>query len=101
MNLREAPTPMGVARLGFLAAFCIAMLGAPSPRPKNLALQRPYTLSPAPNYSLTTDPGDAVQLTDGVSSGGGFWTEKRTVGWSRLSPVRIVVDLGHDAPIAG
>lgn len=31
---------------------------------KNLALGRPYTLSPRPDYAHCTDPGDATQLAE-------------------------------------
>ena len=67
----------------------------------NLALNAPYTLSPAPNYGLCTDPGDATQLTDGVYSEGYFWTQTGTVGWSGRTLIFINVDLGKVQPICG
>lgn len=71
---------------------------APGP---NIALDRPYTLKPKPNYALCTDPDDAIQLTDGAYTVGYFWTQKTTVGWRKAYPVHITVDLGEVAPIAG
>lgn len=68
---------------------------------ENLALTRPYTLAPNPNYSLCADAGDAVQLTDGVYTEGHFWTRPSTVGWSGSAPRLINIDLGHDLPIKG
>lgn len=69
--------------------------------PENLALNKPYTLSPAPNYQLCTDPGDQTQLTDGVYSEGYFWIQKGTVGWSSVAPVQCIIDLGQVLPICG
>ncbi|HUU02650.1 MAG TPA: EGF domain-containing protein [Myxococcota bacterium] len=66
----------------------------------NLALGATYTLDPAPNYALCTDPDDTVQLTDGVYTEGYFWTQASTVGWSRRNPI-VVVDLGADRPVRG
>lgn len=76
----------------------ILALGAARP---NVALNRPYTLSPAPNYALCTDPEDRLQLTDGRYTQGYFWTQKGTVGWQHVGVVFIVVDLGEEVPIAG
>jgi len=68
----------------------------------DLALGRPYTLSPAPNYTLCTDPGDAVQLTDGKYAGPDtFWGQQAAVGWAAMNPIRVTVDLGAVRPIAG
>lgn len=68
---------------------------------ENIALGKPYTLEPAPEYSHCTDPEDAKQLTDGIYTEGYFWTQKSTVGWSHTSPVIITVDLGEVKPIRG
>lgn len=70
------------------------------PAMSNLALGATYTMEPAPNYDLCTDPDDDTQLTDGVLTEGYFWTQPSTVGWSRRNPV-VVVDLGADRPIRG
>jgi hypothetical protein len=69
----------------------------------NIALGRPYVMQPAPNYSLCTDEGDAVQLTDGHYSidGAMFWGEKSTVGWTDITPVVVTIDLGRVQPISG
>ncbi len=71
---------------------------APGP---NIALNRPYTLKPAPNYGLCTDAEDATQLTDGTYTVGYFWTQPTTVGWSNTVPVAITIDLGEVKPIGG
>ncbi len=68
---------------------------------ENIALNKPYTLSPAPNYSYCTDPGDAQQVTDGVYSRGYFWTQRSTVGWNNAAPVFCTIDLGKVEPICG
>ncbi len=67
----------------------------------NIALHRPYTLQPAPNYPYCTDRDDRIQLTDGKYTQGYFWTQKSTVGWRGAGTVFIVIDLGRTAPIAG
>ncbi|MBE0536466.1 MAG: DUF4091 domain-containing protein [Phycisphaerae bacterium] len=65
----------------------------------NLALGKRCTFSPAPNYSLCTDEGDATQLTDGKEFGS-WWTKKSTVGWSWGSTgIEIVVDLEKSSMI--
>jgi len=85
----------GLGALALLPAWASAQ----SP---NVALGRPYTLSPPPNYSLTTDAGDSVQLTDGAYTlNDPIWTRTSTVGWSTAAPVTIVIDLQSIQPIAG
>ena len=65
----------------------------------NLALARPYTLRPAPNYALCTDAGDRTQLTDGVAAGAD-WRKKSTVGWqNNVEPISLTIDLGQAARI--
>jgi hypothetical protein len=77
-------------------------IAADVPRPgENLALGKPYTLDPRPNYALCTDPGDKTQLTDGVYSVGYFWTQKSTVGWNNIGGATITIDLGSVQPIRG
>jgi hypothetical protein len=75
------------------------VVGAPGL--ENLALGKPYTLEPSPNYAHCTEPGDATQLTDGQYTGGYFWTEKPTVGWSGIEPIIVTIDLGRVHPISG
>lgn len=79
-----------------------ALLPAEQARPprENVALGRPYTLSPPPSYQYCTDEGDYVQLTDGQYTVGYFWTQPSTVGWYLYSP-QIVIDLGQSLPIDG
>lgn len=67
----------------------------------NLARHRPYTLDPPPNYAPTTDPDDSRQLTDEVYSAGRLWTQRGTVGWTNVSRVTVVIDLGSVQPISG
>ncbi len=67
---------------------------------ENIALGKPYTLSPPPSYQYCTDPGDEVQLTDGEYTVGYFWTQASTVGWYLYSP-QVLVDLGSVQPIDG
>ncbi|QDU88520.1 hypothetical protein Pla175_18980 [Pirellulimonas nuda] len=69
--------------------------------PKNLALGRPYTLRPSPNYQLCTDPDDSRQLTDGRLTSDYFWAQTGSVGWRSHPPVIVTVDLGGVEPIRG
>ena len=68
---------------------------------ENVALHRPYELSPAPNYAHCTEAGDKTQLTDGTTVKGYFWTQEGTVGWTRAAPALITLDLGQVEPICG
>lgn len=73
---------------------------------RNVALGRPYTLDPAPNYTYSPDPGDAKQLTDGQHAPGNLWGNKPSVGWPSVGwehtkPVTITIDLGSSQPIGG
>lgn len=80
-------------------------------QPLNLAQGKIATFSDAPNYSLSTDPDDAKQLTDGRYSSLGelqkventtsIWVQKGTVGWQKTSPLIISFDLGAVQPISG
>jgi hypothetical protein len=59
----------------------------------NLALNKSYTMSPQPNYTHCTDPGDSYQLTDGQTLGCD-WTKKSTVGWMNYNQtIEIKIDL--------
>ncbi|MDB6025491.1 MAG: hypothetical protein JWM68_1714, partial [Verrucomicrobiales bacterium] len=69
--------------------------------PINIALEKPYTLEPAPNYPACTEAGDRTQLTDGKKVSDLFWTQPGCVGWSGQSPVVITIDLQTNQPIAG
>ncbi|MFA4043642.1 MAG: hypothetical protein HZRFUVUK_000420 [Candidatus Fervidibacterota bacterium] len=81
---------------------CVLSLLTMASNLTNIALNRPYTMQPQPNYRYCTDPDDRIQLTDGqYAKGGRFWTQRETVGWQNVSPVIITVDLGRDAPIKG
>lgn len=75
--------------------------GAFTPPGPNLALHKPYTLDPAPNYGdCSLDPKHVV-LTDGEYTKGYFWVTQTTVGWVHQRPVIVTVDLGRVEPIAG
>src|SRR5437879_1808125 len=61
----------------------------------NVALGRPYTLDPPPNYSGGTSKTGAVILTDGrLTQGGTMWLQSSAVGWTHVRPVTITIDLG-------
>ena len=68
---------------------------------KNIALEAPYTYVPQPTYRLCTDPGDNVQLTDGIYTEGYFWTQQGTVGWVNHRNIIVTLDLGSDSAIRG
>lgn len=82
---------------GALALATVAAGASAAPTRPDLALHRPYQWNRPPDYPLTTDPGDAQQLTDGVSATvTPLWKDKATVGWGpALSKfVSITIDLG-------
>jgi hypothetical protein len=83
---------------GFMTAGVFEATAAPG---DNIARGKPYTMKPRPNYKLCLDKGDVTQLTDGVYSKDGFWTQKGTVGWRSGKPTMITVDLGRVQPIRG
>ncbi len=77
----------------------------------NIALGKTVTFSNNPNYALSNDSDDRLQLTDGKFSSKGeletventssIWVQKGTVGWSNTNPLVITVDLGSVQPISG
>ncbi len=82
-------------------ALLLAAASAAAAPAENLALGKPYTLKPTPNYAHCTDPADTTQLTDGEYVEGYFWTQPGTVGWRHGAPVVIELDLGASRAIAG
>ncbi|HCU35337.1 MAG TPA: hypothetical protein DGT21_07690 [Armatimonadetes bacterium] len=72
-----------------------------TPPGPNIALNKPYTLEPAPNYGDCSLDPDRKLLTDGEYTTGYFWVQKTTVGWVRSGAVVITFDLGQIEPIAG
>ena len=72
-----------------------------TPPGPNIALNKPYTLDPSPNYGDCTLDPQRVVLTDGAYTEGYFWVQKTTVGWVNTRPVAITLDLGQVEPIAG
>ena len=89
--MKRAVAAMGLV---VVASVCAAA-------PVNVALNKPYTLTPTPRYRYCTDAGDKTQLTDGVYVKGYFWTQQGTVGWSSVAPVFCTIDLGRVEPICG
>ena len=79
---------------------CLAAIAGWS-APKNIALNMPYTVSPAPNYHLCTDADDLKQLTDGLYTKGYFWTQKGTVGWRKAGAIALTIDMGAVKPVSG
>ena len=97
----------GLALVGVAVAF-VGVLSAE--QLQNIALGKACTFSRKPNYSLTSDKDDALQLTDGKymrDNKGCLWTKKDSVGWMgadhvmRVHPPAVTVDLGEDSPIRG
>lgn len=81
---------------------CLAGFVSYSNSATNLALGKPYTVFPPPNYHLTAPPTDKRTLTDGVQSPKGIlWTYKSTVGWQNTRTVRILLDLKKVSVIEG
>lgn len=50
-------------------------------------------LRPPPNYSLSTDSQDKLQLTDGKIENYPIWLSRDSVGWQYQTPVRIDIAL--------
>ena len=88
--------------------FHIILIGAltlftsQAPGQENIARNRSYTFSAAPNYAHCTDDNDLKDLTDSVRTKENFWITKTTVGWGYIKkPLQITVDLGDVEPISG
>lgn len=83
----------------FFILFLLVCNGKPISAGENLALNKSYKLTPAPNYKLCTDDLDKVQLTDGRTYGS-WWVNKSTVGWNPVSTgIEIAIDLQQSMPI--
>lgn len=71
----------------------------------NMALGKPYTLEPAPNYPLRPKTEDSSPLTDGKHGEEGatspLWNCRGSVGWLRTYTAVVTVDLGAVQPIRG
>lgn len=50
-------------------------------------------LSPDPNYALSVDENDYLQLVDGHTSFYPIWTKKNSVGWSSTTPIMVTINL--------
>ncbi len=69
---------------------------------ENIARGHFFRSNLVPNYSLTKDPRDNIQLTDGkYADSSFFWTDKKTVGWAGVDKLTITINLGKDQPISG
>ena len=53
-------------------------------------------IHPAPNYRLTTDSMDNIQLTDNRTHNYPIWTNKKAVGWKNRSPIKINGEIVHN-----
>lgn len=94
--------PMLLVLLLGTLTICAAQPAAEfTPPGPNVALHKPYTLEPNPNYADCTDDPQRTVLTDGVYTQGYYWVQKTTVGWVHSRPVIITLDLGQVEPIAG
>ncbi|MBN2476953.1 MAG: hypothetical protein JXB62_20260 [Pirellulales bacterium] len=88
-------------RVTMCIAALIATAAAGEQPPENIALRKPYSLHPAPDYRHCTDPADATQLTDGQTTDAYFWTQPGTVGWQSARYAIVTVDLKQTEPISG
>ncbi len=89
-----------------VAVAALSLVGVVDAAPRNVALHRPYVLSPQPNYAPTRNDGDATDLTDAIhvasSPDAQLWEDPRAVGWSRPNqPIVITLDLGQGQAIRG
>lgn len=69
----------------------------------NLLYGTTYTLTPSPNYALTTGKEDSTDLTDGKITPGNdpMWIFRQCVGWDKpVGPIKITFDLGKPKEIA-
>jgi hypothetical protein len=72
---------------------------AGEPTQNNLALSRPYRVSPAPNYATALGVR-GNELTDGRLASGSYWSNGDAVGWSGRSPVHVTVDLATPSSVS-
>src|SRR5690348_44862 len=62
---------------------------------QNIALTKPYTISPAPNLLFYPDINKNLVLTDGeFSTGGYFWSQSTSLSWVKASQVICTIDIG-------
>lgn len=81
-----------VLRSAVLATISLLPLGAAHATPNTGALLV-TAIAPSPNYLLSTDPNDLLQLTDGTTGRHPLWIQQGAVGWSERTPVRIELQL--------
>ncbi len=86
----------------FASLFYSNLLAAQPKFGQNIARKRFFRSNLIPNYSLTQDRLDNLQLTDGKNATTSFiWTDKKCVGWSGVDKLILTIDLGKDQPISG
>ncbi len=66
---------------------------------QNFALNKSYTLSAFPNYTLSAPSSDKSSLTDGIYTFGYFWARTTTLGWQNYSKITINIDLEKQLPV--
>ena len=94
------PTLLALALVRATACWAQAPAGFVAPGP-NIALHKPYTLDPNPNYGDCSLDAKRTILTDGEYTKGYFWVQKSTVGWVNTGRVAFTIDLGQIEPVSG
>lgn len=92
--VRQLGSHRHLAQLKILAFSFFVVGPAMSAATSPLAIK---SLTPEPNYALTTDPGDAAQLVDGKMHRFPFWTSREAVGWVNRTPVVIAAEASMQA----
>jgi hypothetical protein len=77
----------------YAGLFIVAQSGA------NLARGKAVEVSPRPNYLKDAASQSASSLTDGKFAAGRLWLDQGTLGWSKVSPVTITIDLGRSTQV--
>lgn len=83
--------------LALALAVAFATAGGASAQ-RNVASDRPYTLSAEPNYE-TARANAATVLTDGREAGGSYWLNGTTLGWRSLTPVIVSIGLAEPTSV--
>lgn len=80
-------------KLIFLVFFTVFLLNC-NGQSQNLALNKPYLVTPKPNDSKTKSKTDMKELTDGkFSKKTPLWNDKVSVGWRHKNYIQIDLDL--------
>ena len=95
MSSSTCPTRAAAVAIVF-AMTALAIAPSHAAESANVALGRPYTVDPKPNYSGGTSASGDTELTDGVvTQSGTMWTQRSAVGWTHVRPITITIDLGR------